>query len=358
VARGLLGVKTTPAYAQELKRPLSSVSSLAVRLSPDRKGRELLRKKRHPRVAIQLTLIATSGPRAGLAVTHTGTVTIGVGGSPRTEAKPAAQHRARAGTKAAREAAMKQAQAETAAKKKAEEEAAKKRAEVAADKAAAAKDEAEATADKATGADDEREALQLLGGARSLEREAVTDSERSGEAELDAGHSKKVAEEENNKAQANRQTAEGYTGTELFFREEAKKDRLDAANEERNAELAESKGNYVEAENDENRAQADYDAEYSAEPMANQESWAAKGYETEATHEEAKATLEELAESDLDAMAKAGREAAKNDEATASKDKTRSTAREHEAPASKQLAEQKENEAAAERHAAEVAEKA
>jgi len=41
----------------------------------------------------------------------------------------------------------------------------------------------------------------------------------------------------------------------------------------------------------------------------------------------------------------------------ASKDKTSSTEKEHEAPALKNLAEQKEGEAAAERHAAEVAEK-
>jgi hypothetical protein len=140
---GLLSVKTTPAYAKEFKRRLSSASSLTVRLSPDGKGRGLLRKKKHPRVRIQLTLIATSGSQPGFVVTRTGTATIGVNGSGLAEEKRAAQHQGKEAPTAAQEAeaaAKKKAQEEAAAKQKAEAEAAaKKKAEA----EAAAKQKAE-----------------------------------------------------------------------------------------------------------------------------------------------------------------------------------------------------------------------
>jgi len=194
---GSLSVKTTPAYAKEFKRALNSTSSLTVRLSPDRKGRALLRRKKHPHVSIQLTLIATSGPQPGLVVTHTSTVTIGVNGSRGAEEKRAAGHQAEEEATAAQEAqaaakkkaeeeaaAKKKTEEAAAAKKKAEEEAAaaakKKAEEVAAHKAAAAADEAEATADKKAAATDESEAPQLLGESMERNREAESYAERSG----------------------------------------------------------------------------------------------------------------------------------------------------------------------------------
>ena len=101
---GSLSVKTTPAYAKEFKRRLSSASSLTVHLSPDGKGRGLLRKKKHPRVTIQLTLIATSGSQPGSVVTRTGTATIGVNGSRLVEEKRAAEQQVKEAATAAQEA--------------------------------------------------------------------------------------------------------------------------------------------------------------------------------------------------------------------------------------------------------------
>jgi len=372
---GSLSVKTTPAYAKEFKRALSSVSSLTVHLSPDRKGKGLLRKKKHPHVSIQLTLIATSGPQPGFVLTHSSTVTIGVNGSPHTEEKVAAQQQAKEEVKATQEAegaakkkaeeeaaAKKKAEAEAAAKKKAEEEAAtakKKAEEVAAYKVAAAADEAEATADKKAAATDESEAIKLLGEATGSEKAATEQSTQAAELEAEAKSFEGRATKDKETAESYKQEAEGKKNEQAEDIESAELDHDSAVSYEgEEQEACGENGSQHQCEVDINDAKAlEKDAQAASE-AAGKAGLEAESDENKIAPEEELAAEEAREGAFLAGHAGQSREFQKDDEMAATEDKANASKKEHEAPAAKKLAEKKEQEAAAEHHAAEVAENA
>jgi hypothetical protein len=354
---GSLRVKTTPAYAKGVKQELSSISSLTVRLSPDGEGNVLLRKKQHPRVMIQLVLIATSGPQPGFVVTHTRTVTIGVNGSRHTEEKAAAGQQAKEEAKAAREA-----EAAAAGKQAYEEAATKKKAEVAADEAAATRDQAKAAADKTAATNDEHEAPQLLSEAKEREGEEESYSQRSFESEGEAIMAEKRTEEERGKIEGNREAAESERSTAAKDLKGAERYEGLAAEAEDAAQEAYLSCNPEEpcpqAESYEKLAQTDFSVVNSFRAEASIEDKAAGNHENEMGIEETAAATAKQETTTAEGLAKAAGETAKSDGAAANNDRTEAGEKEHEAPALKQLAEQKELEAAAEGHAAEVAKKA
>jgi hypothetical protein len=367
---GSLSVRTTPAYAKEFKRKLSSVSSLTVHLSPDRTGKKLLRKKKHPRVSIQLTLIAGSGS----IVMHSITVTIGVNGSPGAEEKAATGQPAKEKAKAAQEAeaaaaaaaAKKKAEEEAAAaaKKKAEEEAAaaaakKKAEEVAADKAAAVKDEAEATADKKAAATDESEAIKLLGEATGSEKAATEQSTQAAELELDAKSFEGRATKDKETAESYKEEAEGKKNEQAEDIESAELDHDSAVTYEgEEQEACGENGSQHQCEVDINDVTALEKDAQAANEAAGKAGSEAESDENKIAPEEELAAEEAAEGAFLAGHAGQSREFQKDDETAATEDKANASKKEHEAPAAKKLAEQKEQEAAAERHDAEVAEKA
>jgi hypothetical protein len=366
---GTVVVKTSPAYAKEYKRQLNSVSSLTIHLSPDGKGKALLRKKKHPHVKLQLSLHVTSGPQAGSVVIHTATATIGINGSQPAEEKKAAQQQAKEeakGTQGAEAASKKKAEEEAAAKKKAEEEAAvkKKAEEEAAAKAAATKDETEAKADKKAAATDESEAVKLLGEATGSEKAANEQSAQAAELE---GEAKSFEA----RATKDKETAE-------FYKEEAESAKDNQGNDESEANQLENEAQGAEqavggaeqlcaieeaercpeAESDEAQARGDHASAGTYDSDAVKEREAAEKYEGMIAPEEELAAEEANEGAFLAGHAQGSREFQKDDETAATADKANASKKEHEAPAAKKLAEQKEKEAASELHAAEVAEKA
>jgi hypothetical protein len=366
---GSLSVRTTPAYAKEFKRKLSSVSSLTVHLSPDRTGKKLLRKKKHPRVSIQLTLIAGSGS----IVMHSITVTIGVNGSPGAEEKAATGQPAKEKAKAAQEAeaaaaaAKKKAEEEAAAaaaKKKAEEEAAaaaakKKAEEVAADKAAAVQDEAEATADKKAAATDESEAIKLLGEATGSEKAATEQSTQAAELELDAKSFEGRATKDKETAESYKEEAEGKKNEQAEDIESAELDHDSAVTYEgEEQEACGENGSQHQCEVDINDVTALEKDAQAANEAAGKAGSEAESDENKIAPEEELAAEEAAEGAFLAGHAGQSREFQKDDETAATEDKANASKKEHEAAALKKLAEQKEAEAAAERHDAEVAEKA